>query len=151
MRLSRRHPGWPVDGLNAEALHMSATEAAAAGIVLRPGVFAALDRIGLAGALTSDARVVRSAAAVALFHRAAGDHLLAIGRRYHRFWLELTAFGLSAAPMSVLADDKEAREAVSRKFNLPAGHRLITAFRIGIAPPAAATPKPRLPFAALVV
>lgn len=134
MRLSPRHPRWAVDGLNARAMQMSGLEAAAAGVVLRPGVFEALDRLGLAGAVTGEAAVVRSSAAVALFHRPADEAPFDTGRRWHRVWLEMTRQGLSAAPMTVLADDEAAARALADRFGMPPGARLVTVFRIGVAP-----------------
>ncbi|MDQ8028733.1 MAG: hypothetical protein REJ23_08390 [Brevundimonas sp.] len=131
MRLSRRNPLWSVDGLNAEAMWMSGIEALGAGVVLRPGVFELLDRIGMAGALTGEAAVVRSAAAVALFHRPVDEAPFDTGRRWHRVWLEMTRLGLSAAPMTVLADDPEAQAALAARFGRPAGARLVTVFRLG--------------------
>lgn len=150
MRLSRRHPGWALDGLNAEAMEMSGVEAAGAGFVLRPGVFEALDGLGLARLFVAEAPVVRSAAAIALFHRPDGEPPLATGRRFHRLWLEFTAAGLDAAPMAVLADDVPTRTEIAAAFAIPPGRRLITAFRLGIAPPRKLGPKPRLPSAALL-
>lgn len=131
MRLSPRDPRWSVDGLNARAMEMSGLEALGAGIVLKPGVFEFLDRLGLAGALTGEAAVVNSSAAVALFHRPAGEPPFETGRRWHRVWLEITRLGLSAAPMTVLADDEAAASALAARFGQPPGARLITAFRIG--------------------
>ncbi|MFC7379475.1 hypothetical protein [Brevundimonas sp. GCM10030266] len=132
MRLSRGHPLWAVDGLNAEAMGMSGMEAFGAGIVLRPRVFETLDRLGMAGALTGEAAVVRSAAAVALFHRPADEPPFDTGRRWHRVWLEMARLGLSAAPMTVLADDPEAEAALAMRFGRPAGTRLVTVFRLGL-------------------
>jgi hypothetical protein len=151
MRLSRRHPSWSLDGLNAEAMQMSAIEAAGAGLVLRPGVFEGLDRIGLAGALVAEAAVVRSASAIALFHRPAGEAPFETGRWFHRVWLGFTQVGLSASPMAVLADDIEARARVQADFGIGDDRRLITAFRLGVAPARGVTPKPRLPLDALIV
>jgi len=150
MRLSRRHPFWAVDGLNAEAMTMSGVEAFAAGVVLRPGVFEALDGLGFAGALTGEAEVVRSAAAVALFHRPADEPPFDTGRRWHRVWLEMTRLGLSAAPMTVLADDPEAEAALAARFGRPEGTRLVTVFRLG-QPPQGALPAPaRRPISDLI-
>lgn len=142
MRLSPRHPLWSVDGLNARAMQMSGLEALGAGFVLRPGLFEMLDRLGLAGALTGEAAVVKSSAAVALFHRPADEPPFETGRRWHRVWLEMTRQGLSAAPMTVLADDTAAASALAARFGHHPGARLITAFRMGrvaddaLAPPA---------------
>jgi hypothetical protein len=150
MRLSRRHPAWSRDGLNAEAMEMSPLQAAGAGLVLRPGVFEALDRIGMAKGLVAEASVVRSAAAVALFHRPADETPFETGRRFHRVWLIFTQAGLSASPMAVLADDSQASATVAARFDLGPGRRLITAFRLGVAPSRALPPKPRLPLDVLI-
>ena len=151
MRLSRRHPMWAVDGLNAEAMEMSGVEAAGAGLALRPGVFETLDRVGLAGALVAEAAIVRSASAIALFHRPANEAPFDTGRRFHRVWLGFTRAGLSAAPMAVLADDPDARERVQADFGIGDDRRLITAFRLGIAPKRDLQPKPRLGLETLIV
>ncbi|RZJ17229.1 MAG: hypothetical protein EON91_10115 [Brevundimonas sp.] len=151
MRLSPRDPRWAVDGLNARAMQMSGLEAAAAGVVLRPGVFKVLDRLGLAGALTGEAAVVRSSAAVALFHRPADEAPFETGRRWHRVWLEMTRQGLSAAPMTVLADDETAAQALADRFGRPAGARVVTVFRIGVAPDGALPPPARRAVADLIV
>jgi hypothetical protein len=151
MRLSRRHPSWSLDGLNAEAMEMSGVEAAGAGVVLRPGVFETLDRVGLAGALVAEAAVVRSASAFVLFHRPANEAPFDTGRRFHRAWLGFTQAGLSAAPMAVLADDSEARARLQADFGMGGDRRLITAFRLGIAPVRDLPPKPRLGLDAVVV
>jgi hypothetical protein len=151
MRLSRRHPSWSLDGLNAEAMEMSGIEAAGAGVVLKPGVFETLDRVGLAGALVAEAAVVRSASAIALFHRPANEAPFDTGRRFHRAWLGFTQAGLTAAPMAVLADDAEARERLEADFGIGGDRRLVTAFRLGIAPARDLAPKPRLGLDALIV
>jgi nitroreductase len=151
MRLSSRHPRWALDGLNAEAMEMSGFEAAGAGLVLKSGIFETLDKAGVAGPLVSEAKVVRSAQAVVLFHRPEDEPPLETGRRFYRLWLEFTALGVAAAPMAVLADDAAARTAIAAAFSVPAGRRLITAFRLGVAPARSRPPKPRLPVEALIV
>src|SRR5262249_9158181 len=50
LRLSRSHPRYARDGLNAEAMQLSPIEAWGAGLVLGP-LFRPLDRIGLAAPL----------------------------------------------------------------------------------------------------
>jgi nitroreductase len=151
MRLSRGDPRWLLDGLNAEAMEMSRFEAAAAGFALRPGVFETLDRVGVASLLVAEAKVVRSAEAIALFSRPEAECALDTGRRFYRFWLQVAALGLSAAPMAVLADDQQACQAIRRAFGLPDSRRLITAFRLGRAPQQATGPKPRLPLSMLLI
>ena len=150
MRLSRQDPRWTRDGLNAQAMEMSGFEAAGAGIVLRPGVFETLDRLGVASGFVAEARIVSSAAGILLFHRPADETPLETGRRYYRLWLSITKSGLSAAPMAVLADDPKAASEMARSFNLPQGRRLITALRVGRAPERTLPPKPRLPVADLI-
>ena len=151
MRLSRRHPDWARDGLNAEAMEMSPFEAAGAGVVLRPRIFELCDALGLAGALPGEAGVVRSAAAVALFHRPANESPLQTGRRFYRLWLEFAALGVSAAPMAVLADDAQTNAFLAQRYDLGTDRRLITAFRLGRSPTRLLGPKPRLPATQLVV
>ncbi|HEX3675682.1 MAG TPA: hypothetical protein VHU87_15530 [Rhizomicrobium sp.] len=150
MRLSRSHPQWALDGLNAEAMEMSALEAAGAGLVLKPGIFEALDRLQVAPLFVAEKGVVCSAQAIALFHRSQTESPLETGRHFYRLWLAFTRQGLSAAPMAVLADDPETRAIIAREFDVPPGRRLITAFRLGIAPPRDITPKPRLSATALL-
>jgi hypothetical protein len=151
MRLSPRHPRWALDGLNAEAMEMSGFEAAGAGMVLRPGVFETLDKLGAAGPLVAEAKVVRSAQAIVLFHRPEDEPPLETGRRFYRLWLAFAALGVSAAPMAVLADDLQARAVIAAEFGVPVGRRLITAFRLGVAPTRSRPPKPRLPAETLIV
>lgn len=151
MRLSRHHPMWSLDGLNAEAMEMSGLEAAGAGLALRPGVFETLDRISLAGPLIAEAAVVRSASAIALLHRPANEASFETGRRFHRVWLRFTQAGLSASPMAVLADDPDARATVQAEFGIGGDRRLITAFRIGVAPDRNLPSKPRLGLETLIV
>jgi hypothetical protein len=150
MRLSRRDPRWNLDGLNAEAMEMSSLEAACAGMVLRRGVFETFDRLGVARKLVGEAAVVRSALAVLLFHRPADEDPVSTGRRFHRLWLEITAAGLAADPMAVLADDRAASARIKTEYRIGPESRLITAFRVGRAPPRRLSPKPRLSAAQLV-
>jgi hypothetical protein len=151
MRLTRRDPRWGLDGLNAEAMAMSRLEALGAGLVLRPGVFEAFDRLGIARPLVAEAAVVRSALAVLLFHRRTDEDPVSTGRRFHRLWLEITAAGLAAAPMAVLADDPPARARIVAEYGIGSDQRLVTAFRIGHAPTSPRSPKPRLPVGQLLV
>ena len=151
MRLSPRHPRWSEDGLNARAMEMSSLEATGAGIALRPGVFEILDGLGLGPVLTGEAAVVNSAAAVALLHRPAGEAPFETGRAWHRAWLEMTRLGLTAAPMTVLADDTDTAADLSAHFDLPSDRRLITVFRLGRAPDGSLPPPVRRPLKDVII
>lgn len=148
MRLKKGHPRWARDGLNAQAMGMSGIEAAGAGFALRPGVFEVLDKLGLAGALTGEAATVKTASAVGLFCRPHGEAPFETGRRWHRLWLEIERLGLSAAPMTVLADDAKACRALTETYGLE--DHLVTVFRIGVAPHDGKALPARLPAEELV-
>lgn len=151
MRLSRRNPRWPVDGLNAEAMAMSRLEAAGAGAVLGPRLFPLLDRLALGRLLTSEASTVATAAAVAIVHHPAGADEFESGRAFYRLWLRITASGFCAAVMASLADHPRISGTLAGELDIPAGRKIRTALRIGRAPPGSGYPRARLrPEAALV-
>jgi nitroreductase len=130
MRLKKSHPLYERDGLNARAMNLNAAEAFSAGLVLGP-LFAALDRIGLAKPLVSEAGKTRTSAAVALFHRPAGEDPLQSGRAFYRAWLAMERHNLKACPVSVLADWPVARDELAALYAIPPDRRIVNAFRIG--------------------
>ena len=130
LRLARSHPLYERDGLNSRAMNLNAAEAWGAGLVLGP-MFAALDRIGLAAPLVSEAGKTRTAAAVALFHRPAGEDPLQSGRGFYRAWLAMERRNLKGCPMSVLADWPVARDELAARFAIPPDRHIISVFRIG--------------------
>ncbi|WP_343519687.1 hypothetical protein [Sphingomonas sp.] len=136
MRLTRAHPNWAHDGLNAEAMALSPIEARAAGLVLG-ALFRPLDRLGLARTLLSERAKTASAAAIALFVRPAGEPAIETGRAFYRAWLAMERHGLAACPVSVLADWPETNRLLAAEQGVPAGQALISAFRIGQRPPSA--------------
>lgn len=148
MRLSPRHPGWHRDGLNAEAMAMGRLEALGARFVLGPG-FGLLEKIGLAKPILSERQKTAGATAVVLFHRPAGEDPFRSGARFHRLWLRIEQAGFGAAVLAALADDPEA--AARLGADLPSGHRLVSAFRIGRRPPDAASGRARLPLDEILV
>ncbi|EGF90983.1 c [Asticcacaulis biprosthecium C19] len=131
MRLSRTHPRWALDGLNAEAMALSPVEAMGAGFVLKPRVFSVLDTIGLAGPLTGEASRVTDSAAVVVFHRPVGEDPFMSGREFHRNWLRMVAASFQGAVMAALADDVVASATVARLTGLDASKRIISTWRIG--------------------
>lgn len=134
MRLTRRHPRWDEDGLNADAMALNGVEARAAGLVLG-ALFRPLDAVGLAGPLLSDRAKTESAAAILLFHRPADEPPIDTGRAFYRAWLAMERLGLAACPISVLADWPETRTELVRDHSIPAGRAVIGAFRAGPPPP----------------
>lgn len=130
MRLSRTHPNFELDGLNAEALNLRPFEAWAAGLLLKH-LFRPLDRLGLAAVLTSDRAKAASAAAIALFHRPADEDPLTSGREFYRAWLAIERHGFKACPVSVLADWPFARTSLVADHSIGSGRQLVNAFRLG--------------------
>ena len=151
MRLSRRHPDWARDGLNAEAMAMGGLEAFGAGIVLGRA-FKPLKSVGLAKLLLAEGGKVKQAAAVVLFHRPVGEDPFVSGGHFYRLWLRIEAAGFAASVLAALADDREAATWASQAAGLPEGRRLVSAFRIGRRP-AGASPaaRARLPLDELIV
>jgi nitroreductase len=151
MRLSPSHPDWARDGLNADCMALSGVERAAASVLLRPGVFGVLRRLGLAKPVISEAAQTRSASALLLFTPARDMSDFDVGRRFYRLWLEVTALGLAMVPMSALADSPEARERLCREHRVPASRRLANVLRVGRVPVGGAARSPRLPVEELLV
>ena len=130
LRLAKSHPLYERDGLNAGAMHLNAVEAWGAGLVLGP-LFSVLDRIGLAAPLVSDAAKTRTAAAIVLFHRPAGEDPVQSGRAFYRAWLAIESSNLKACPMSVLADWQPSRDQLAVRYEIPPDRHIVSVFRIG--------------------
>ena len=145
LRLSPRDPRYRRDGLNAECLALSTLEREAARVLLRPQAFALLSRVGVARHLISESPQVRSAAAIVLFAPLRSASAFDVGRRFYRLWLELTAAGLHAAPMSASADDPATRADIESLGKVPADRRLANLLRVGRAPASGVARSPRLP------
>jgi len=150
LRLSRAHPRYQRDGLNAEAMRLSRVEAFGAGLVLGP-LFRPLDRIGLAAPLVSETGKTSSAAAIVLFHRPAGEDAFVSGRAFYRAWLAMERADLKGCPMSVLADWDESRDALARRFAVPADRHIVSVFRIGRPDGTPGGTRARLPVDELIV
>lgn len=150
-RFSRRHPRWDRDGLNADCLALSTVEGIAASWLLRPRVFAVVRRLGLGGLVISEASQIRSAAAVVLLLAPRAQEPFAVGRRFYRLWLEITALGLVLVPMSALADDPAEAARLGAEHAVPATHRVVNAFRVGKPGPRGVATSPRLPVGELLV
>jgi nitroreductase len=130
MRLSPDHPHYLLDGLNRDALAMNALEATAARFVLG-GLFKPLDRLGLAATLLADGAKTASAAGIVLFCRPVGEDSLLTGRHFYRAWLEIDRAGLSACPISALADHPDCNERLRKLGKIGSNLRLVNVFRVG--------------------
>ncbi|WP_244624168.1 MULTISPECIES: hypothetical protein [unclassified Bosea (in: a-proteobacteria)] len=149
MRLSRSDPAYQRDGLSAEAMAMPGVVAFATRLVLGP-LFSPLRRLGLAATLVSE-RGKFANSAVALFHRPDGEDPLATGRAFYRAWLMMTAQGLAACPVSVLADWPASNRQLIERHGVPEGRRLVNVFRLGQPDGAPAGERARLPVSELIV
>jgi nitroreductase len=150
MRLSRSDPRWERDGLNADCLAMSTLERRAASIAFRPAPFGALKALGVARALVAEESRVKTAAAAIVFHRSANESPFDSGRAFYRLWLELTAAGFVACPMSSIADSRSGSAEVRTRWRVPAGRRVVNVLRVGKAQVEPAR-SPRLPTCELLV
>lgn len=150
MRLSRRDPNWSRDGLNAVAMAMGRMEAAGAALVLGP-LFSPLAIAGLARPLLAEGSRIAKDTAILLFHRFDGEAPFTSGAHFYRLWLRIEAAGFGAAVLAALADDAGANAWAREVGRIPAGHRLVNAFRIGRRPAGQAAARARLPIGELIV
>ena len=149
MRLSRSDPAYQRDGLSAEAMAMPGVVALGTRLVLGP-LFPPLRRLGLAATLASErSKFVNSA--VALFHRPEDEDPLVTGRAFYRAWLAMTAQGLTACPVSVLADWPASNRQLIARHGVPRGRRLVNVFRLGLTARASPSVRARLPVTELIV
>lgn len=151
MRLTPRNRDWSRDGLNAQAMAMPTPIAVAAGIVMSWPMFEALDAIKLAGPLTGEADTTNSAAALVVFIQDRDADPFETGRAWHRMWLELTALGLSAAPLTILGDDAAAAAEMAKRLDLSDHQRVVTVMRVGKVDPSALSAPARLPLDELIL
>jgi nitroreductase len=149
MRLSRSDPAYQRDGLSAEAMAMPGVVAFGTGLVLGP-LFPLLRRLGLAATLASELSKFANSA-VALFHRPEGEDPLVAGRAFYRVWLAMTAQGLAACPVSVLADWPASNRSLVERHGVPEGRRLVNVFRLGLPAGSPSEARARLPVAELIV
>lgn len=130
MRLSRNHPQWFDDGLNADALQMSWLEAFGASCVLGPA-FKLLKSIGLAKLLVSDASRFYNATAVAVLHRPFKESIHNNGRHFYRLWLEIEKAGFKAQVVASLVDYEISRDIIREIGNISQDQNLVTIFLLG--------------------
>lgn len=133
MRLSKNHPQWFDDGLNAHALQMSWLQALGASCVLGPA-FKPLKSIGLAKFLVSEASRFYNATAVAVLHRPFKESLHNNGRHFYRHWLEIEKAGFKAQVIASLVDCEISRDIIREIGNISQDQNLVTVFLLGKPP-----------------
>ncbi|WP_312136529.1 hypothetical protein [Brevundimonas sp.] len=151
MRLTKADPNWNRDGLNARAMEMSLPLAIAAGVVMSHPLFEILDKLQLAAALTGEAAVTNTASVLVAFVQDRDTAPFQTGRDWHRLWLDLTAQGLTAAPLTILGDDEQAASEMARRLSLPPHQRVVTVLRAGMVDASKLPPPARLPVDELIV
>ncbi len=137
-RMNPSHPRWDHDGLNANALGLSRTEALAMPWVMKGPVLAILRAMGLAPKLLSERGKTMQAAGVCFLTVPREMTAVEAGRHYYRRMLELTALGFATWPMSVIKDDPETHANWLNRFGLKDQVRLVACLRVGV--PAGAAP-----------
>jgi hypothetical protein len=73
------------------------------------------------------------------------------GRAFYRAWLAMERYGLQGCPMSVLADWDESRNALARRYAVPARRHIVSVFRIGRPAGVPTSARARLPVEDLIV
>ena len=150
-RFHRAHPDWNRDGLNADALALSALERRAAALLLRPGPFRVMQALHVAKPLVSEAAQIRSSSAILLFCPAADASDFEVGRRFYRLWLEITSAGFCLCPLSAVVDDTGEARGLEALGRVSAERRLVNAFRLGPVRGLTIAESPRLPAEELLV
>lgn len=142
MRFTRRHPDYAKDGLNAEALSLNKVEAWFAKFLLKPLIFTILKSVRLGRALISEAPQIRSSLAVIAVTAPRDANRFEQGRIFLQTWLELTKLGLSATPLSALADEAKSYQSISSQ--LEPDVCLVNVMRVGKIPIDQVYKSPRL-------
>lgn len=149
LRLDEHAPEHRRDGLSADVLGLSALEAALARLALRPRVLGMLARLRLAKPLVAERARVESATRLVCVHADPETAPFDTGRAWYRFWLDATAHGFAAVPMSALLDTRGVRASAAAALALDEA-RAITVLRLGPAP-AAPIVSARLPLAEIEI
>lgn len=150
LRLSRDHPAWERDGLNADMLHLSPFAARLQSLVLRRGPLSQLQRARLAHHVAGEEEPTKTASGLVAVLARTDELELLTGARFYRAWLTVQRAGLHACPMSPLTDDEARCAWFTRALGLPGGWKLVHLWRVGRSP-RPVPPSPRLPVEELLL
>ncbi len=148
MRLERKHPRTPYDGLSLAALRIDRNIAKKVRLGFGP-MWSLLDMFGRTKLLTAEAEVTMTAPVLACFHRPAAESAIDTGRAYLRFCLEVAQLDMAAWPMAALTDDVQAAQQIKEHLGIGADRKLVQVLRIGV-PTGEQTPRARRPLAELI-
>lgn len=130
LRLTKAHPAYNKDGLNREALGLSAIEGSIANVLMRPKVYQFLNRLGLASLVVSEAPQIRSSTGLLFLFKLPNETPFEAGRRFYRAWLNLSRLGFHACPLSSLVDDEISKQKIQAAFP---GRIPLNVLRVGVA------------------
>lgn len=151
MRFSASDPDWSRDGLSTECMGLSPLESFAARFALKPMVVRGLSALKLESVLVSEAAKVNSAAMLMLLYAPVNESAFVTGRKFYRFWLQLTSAGFCGVPMSALADSAAHAARLVASHPLPSGQHLVNVMRVGPQPSKPIARSARLPAAELLL
>lgn len=147
MRFDSSHADYHRDGLNREALSLSSFAGWAARSLLKPTVYCVFDKVGIGGALMTEAPQILSSSGLLVIFKNPDISPLENGRQFYRHWLTLTSHGFFACPLSALVDNAQSRESLEHLFP---GKKVLNVLRVGKAPLDIYT-SPRLPAAETLI
>lgn len=142
MRFGDSETNYNRDGLNREALSISAGEAVAAKFLLKPCTYSVLNKLGLASVVMTEAPQISSATGLLVVFKKPGLSPLENGRNFYRLWLQLTEAGFYACPLSGLVDHVEGRKQIEQRFQ---NKSVLNVLRVGRASSEKIYTSPRLP------
>lgn len=135
MRFRKSDPLYYKDGLNTEAMSLSAFEALGAAYIMHPHVFRFLGKIGMAKPLVLEKPKIKSASSLMIVYCPKGMSFIEQGRVFFNAWLEMTELGFWGCPMSLLSDAEHEKEELYKLFDLNTDqHQLINVLRACVLP-----------------
>lgn len=151
LRFSPADARYHEDGLNAESLGIPRPFARAAGAAMRIGSHPVVLKTGLNRVLFDESPQLSSASAILVLYAPVGADAPHRGRLLYRAWLQAARYGLSACPMSVLADDPATAAALLAFHPEPSTVSVLNVLRVGMSPEPVLPLTPRLQPERLVI
>ena len=135
LRFNVSDPRYFQDGLNAEALALTNTQALRANFFFNDSIFKMLSLVGLEKTLISECSKIISSQGIILLYVKKNLPSLESGKLLMHFWLELTSKNLFACPLTCLIDFEKTKKMLD---NMASGSEMIclNALRFGRVPDA---------------